>query len=152
MKIELKNFEIPDIDSWKNQVLKESKNQNVLHYINEVENLNIDLSDKDNKYTFHTAFNTGKRNDWDILSYHMISNSFQNNEKLLQSLEHGSNHLYLDITNSNPSWTQIFENIKLEYIHVSIKFHNNQQIDSFKAFLSKEIEHLFTIVISFSIK
>ena len=147
MKIELKNFENPDIDSWKNQVLKESKNQHVLNYINEIENLNVDLSNKINGKTFKTSFNTDNRNDWDIVSYHKISNSFQNNNELIQALEHGSNHLYLDITGSNTPWSQIFENIMLDFIHVSIKFHNQDQIRNFKTFLSKEREHNFTVVI-----
>ena len=87
MKIELKNFEIPDIDTWKNQALKESKNQHALNYINEIENLNVDLSKKNNKRTFHTPSNTANRNDWDIVSYHKISNSFQKNNELIQTLE-----------------------------------------------------------------
>jgi methylmalonyl-CoA mutase len=147
MKIELKNFEIPDIDSWKNQVLKESKNQHALNYINEIENLNVDLSKKNNRRTFHTPSNTVNRNDWDIVSYHKISNSFQKNNELIHALEHGSNHLYLDINDSDTPWSQIFENIMLDFIHVSIKFRNKDQIEGFKTFLSKETEHNFTVVI-----
>ncbi len=147
MKIELKNFEIPDIDSWKNQALKESKNQHALSYINEIENLNIDLSKKSNKYTFQTSFNAAKPNDWDIVSYHEISNSFKKNEQLIRALEHGSNHLYLDITGSNTPWIQVFENIMLNFIHVSISFHDENEISGFKTFLSKENEHYFTVVI-----
>ena len=138
MKIELKNFEIPDIDTWKNQALKESKNQHALSYINEIENLKVDLSKKSNKYTFQTIFNAANPNDWDIVSYHKISSSFKNNQELLQALEHGSNHLYLDIIGSNIPWNQIFENIMLDFIHVSIRFHDKNQIKSFKTFVSKQ--------------
>ena len=128
MKIELKNFEIPDIDTWKNQALKESKNQHALSYINEIENLKVDLSKKSIKYTFQTSFNAANPNDWDIVSYHEISSSFKKNQELIKALEHGSNHLYLDIIGSNIPWNQIFENIMLDFIHVSIRFHDKNQI------------------------
>ena len=147
MKIELKNFEIPDIDTWKNQALKESKNQHALSYINEIENLNVDLSKKSIKYTFQTSFNAANPNDWDIVSYHEISSSFKKNQELIKALEHGSNHLYLDIIGSNIPWNQIFENIMLDFIHVSIRFHDKNQIKGFKTFVSKETEHNFTVVI-----
>ena len=147
MKVELNSFEIPDIDSWKSQILNESNNQQTLNYIDEIENLNIDIANKINKYTFHTSCNTGKENDWDIVSYFEISNTFQTNKELIKALEHGSNHLYLNITSSNPPWHQIFENIVLDFIQISIRFRNKNQLKSFKSFISNGNEHNFNIVI-----
>ena len=147
MNIDLKKFENPDSYAWKNQVLKESKNENALEYYSEIENLNIDLSKKNISHTFNTPYDTNKGNDWDVVSYHKITDSFQKNDPLIQSLEHGANHLFLEITSSKVNWNKIFENIVLKYIHVSIKFHKNEQINSFKRFLTHENEHLFSIEI-----
>ena len=46
MKIDLTKFQIPNIDSWRNQVLKEVKDENALVYKNEIENIDIDISAK----------------------------------------------------------------------------------------------------------
>ncbi|MDC1361712.1 hypothetical protein N8203_01240, partial [Crocinitomicaceae bacterium] len=73
MKIDLTKFQIPNIDSWRNQVLKEVKDENALVYKNEIENIDIDISAKNNSQPSHTSLNS--KTDWDILSSFVIYDS-----------------------------------------------------------------------------
>ena len=145
MKIDLTKFEIPNIDSWRNQVLKEVKDENALVYKNEIESIDIDISAKNNNQPSHASFNS--KTDWDILSSFLIYDSLESNALIIKCLEHGANHIYLDLNNIIPTWETLFKNILLDIIHVTISFQNKQQIDSFKAFLKKEHEAHFTICI-----
>ena len=43
MKIDLNKFQIPSIDSWKNQVWKEANSDKALIYTNPIENIRIDI-------------------------------------------------------------------------------------------------------------
>ena len=52
MKIDLTKFQIPNIDSWKNQVLKEANSDEALMYTNHIENIRIDISSKNNQKVF----------------------------------------------------------------------------------------------------
>lgn len=145
MKIDLANFEIPNIDSWKNQVLFEAKDNDALLYRNEIENIDIDISNKNNQHFSFSTFNSIA--DWDVVSSFLIEGSFNNNKSILKSLEHGSNHLYLDIDNNNLSWNKVFDGIIIDIIHVTIRFRNTEQIRSFKAYLPKNLEEHVTICI-----
>ena len=144
MKIDLTKFQIPNIDSWKNQVLKESNSNEALIYTNTIENIRIDISSKNNQKVFASASAKG---DWDVCSAFKIDDSFENNEIILKCLEHGSNHIYLEIVNKDPNWNKIFENIFIEIIHASISFHHPEQIETFKLFVKKENEKNFTVCI-----
>ena len=105
MKINPTKFQIPNIDSWKNQVLKEANSDEALIYTNHIENIRIDISSKNNQKVFASASAKG---DWDVCSAFKIDDSFENNEMILKCLEHGSNHIYLEIVNKNPNWSKIF--------------------------------------------
>lgn len=145
MKIDLTKFEIPNIDAWKNQVLKEANDNDALLYKNEIENLNIDISSKhENQKTFSSL---SAKCDWDIISSFNIGDSFENNELIIKCLEHGSNHIFLDIRINKPDWDIIFKDIVIEIVHVTVAFHNEEQLNSFKTFLPKENEQYFTICI-----
>ncbi len=144
MKIDLTKFQIPNIDSWKNQVLKEANSDEALMYTNHIENIRIDISSKNNQKVFASASTKG---DWDVCSAFKIDDSFDNNEMILKCLEHGSNHIYLELVNKNPNWNKIFEDIFIEIIHVSISFHHPEQIETFKLFVKKENEKNFTVCI-----
>ena len=85
------------------------------------------------------------KGDWDVCSAFKIDDSFENNEMILKSLEHGSNHINLEIVNKNPNWSKIFENIFIEIIHVSISFHHPEQIETFKLFIFKKIIQHFLL-------
>lgn len=144
MKIDLTKFQIPNIDSWKNQVFKEANSDEALKYTNHIENIRVDISSKNNQKVFASASAKG---DWDVCSAFTIDDSFQNNEMILKCLEHGSNHIYLEIFNKTPNWNKIFDNIFLEIIHVSISFHRPEQVETFKLFVKKENEKNFTVCI-----
>ncbi|MGY8788671.1 MAG: methylmalonyl-CoA mutase family protein, partial [Fidelibacterota bacterium] len=145
MKIDLTKFEIPDIDSWKNQVLKETKDESAFVYENELENIKIDTSNKNLDPGSYSTSNF--QDEWDIVSSFKITESFKNNQALIQCLEHGSNHLYLEIYDKNPSWDKIFSNIRIEIIHVTIAFRSKGQIESFKSYLPQQLETFISISI-----
>ena len=84
MKIDLTKFQIPSIDSWKNQVWKEANSDEALIYTNPIENIRIDISSKDNQNAFASASAKG---DWDVCSAFKIDDSFENNEMILKCLE-----------------------------------------------------------------
>ena len=70
---------------------------------------------------------------------------------ILKCLEHGSNHIYLEIFNKNPNWIKIFENIFIEIIHVSISFHHPEQIETFKLFVKKKMKNFTVCIDTFDI-
>ena len=76
MKIDLTKFQISNIDSWKNQVLKEANSDEALMYTNHIENIRIDISSKNNQKVFASASAKG---DWDVCSAFKIDDSFENN-------------------------------------------------------------------------
>ena len=147
MKIDIANFEIPDIESWKNQVIREAKNENALIYENEIENIKIDISKKEFNKNLHSSLNNENSNDWDIASSFIINDSFESNKPILQCLQHGANHIYLEIRTEKPSWKVIFDQVILDLVQVTISFNSTNQIESFKAFLKIEMEAHFTISI-----
>ncbi|MDG2152459.1 MAG: methylmalonyl-CoA mutase family protein [Crocinitomicaceae bacterium] len=145
MEIDLTKFEIPNIDSWRNQVLKEVNDEKALVYKNKIENIDIDISIKNDNQPSQASLNS--KTDWDILSSFVIFDSFECNKSIIKCLQHGANHIYLDLNNVVPAWETLFKDILLDIIHVTISFQNTEQIDSFKAFLTKEVEEHFSICI-----
>ena len=145
MEIDLTKFEIPNIDSWRNQVLKEVKDEKALVYKNEIENIDIDISFKNNNQPSHASLNS--KMDWDILSSFVLLDSYECNKSIIKCLKHGANHIYLDLNSITPKWKSLFKDVLLDIIHVTISFQNKEQIDSFKAFLTEEIEKRFSICI-----
>jgi len=145
MKIDLTKFQIPNIDSWRNQVLKEVKDENALVYKNEIENIDIDISAKNNNQPSHTSLNS--KTDWDILSSFVIYDSLESNASIIKCLGHGANHIYIHLNSIIPKWEILFKDVVIDILHITISFQNKQQIDSFKAFLKKEHEANFTICI-----
>jgi len=147
MKIDLANFEVPNIESWKAQVQQETNKDKAIIYENNIEDIQIDLSNKDSNCDFQTGKESLKDNEWDIAVSFIVNESFVDNKSILKCLEQGANHIYLNISISNPNWNRIFENIIFDYIHVTIAFETELQIHSFRDFLLKENEKDFTISI-----
>ena len=145
MEIDLTKFEIPNIDSWRNQVLKEVNDEKALVYKNEIENIDIDISFKNVTQPSHASLKS--KMDWDILSSFVFFDSSECNKAIIKCLQHGANHIYLDLNNIIPAWETLFKDILLDIIHVTISFQNQEQIDSFKSFLTEEIEEHFSICI-----
>ena len=135
MKIDLTKFQIPNIDSWRNQVLKEVKDENALVYKNEIENIDIDISAKNNNQPSHTSLNS--KTDWDILSSFVIYDSLESNASIIKCLGHGANHIYIHLNSIIPKWEILFKDVVIDILHITISFQNKQQIDSFKSIFKK---------------
>jgi len=147
MKIDLANFDIPNIESWKAQVQRETNKDEAIIYENTIEKIQIDLSNKNSNCDFQTVNDSLTDNEWDIAVSFIVNESFADNKSILKCLEQGANHIYLNISINKPNWNRIFENIIFEYVHVTIAFETELQIQSFRDFLLKQNEKNFTISI-----
>ena len=147
MNIDLANFDIPNIESWKAQVQRETNNEKAIIYENKIEKIRVDLSNKDSNYDFQTNTEAIKDNSWDIAISFVVNDSFTDNKSIHKCLEQGANHLYLSVYGSTPKWNKLFEGIVLDYIHVTIAFESELQIKSFRQYLTKDYEKNFTISI-----
>lgn len=147
MNIDLANFDIPNIESWKAQVQRETNKEKAIFYENKIEKIRVDLFNKDSNYDFQTNAKSLKDNAWNIAISFVVNDSFTDNKSILRSLEQGANHLYLRVYGNNPKWNKIFENIILDYIHVTIAFESELQINSFRHYLTKDNEKNVTISI-----
>ena len=147
MNIDLANFDIPNIESWKAQVQRETNKEKAIIYENKIEKIRVDLSNKDSNYDFQTNAESLKDNAWDIAVSFVINDSFTDNKSILKCLEQGANHLYLTVYGTNPKWNKLFEGIVLDYIHVTIAFQSELQIKTFRHYLTKDNEKTFTISI-----
>jgi len=147
MNIDLANFDIPNIESWKAQIQRETNKEKATIYENKIEKIRVDLSNKNSNYDFQTNTEAKKDNSWDIAISFVVNDSFTDNKSILKCLEQGANHIYLRIHDNNPKWNKVFENIILDYIHVTIAFESELQIKSFRQYLTKDYEKNFTISI-----
>ena len=54
MNIDFDNFDIPNIESWKAQVQRETNKEKAIIYENKIEKIRVDLYNKDSNYDFQT--------------------------------------------------------------------------------------------------
>ena len=74
MNINFDNFDIPNIESWKAQVQRETNKEKAIIYENKIEKIRVDLSNKDSNYDFQTNAESLKDNAWDIAVSFVIRN------------------------------------------------------------------------------
>ena len=144
MKLNLENFTAPDLDTWRSKIKAEQKSAENLLYLNDIEDIEFDPSQKKMLFDFDTN-DSKSTNDWGITAYRIVDNIQESNRFLLQCLKQGANELFLDIRMQDTDWSVLFNNIHLDYIHTSVCIQNAEQLNSLITYLPEATQKHFSI-------
>lgn len=144
MKLNLENFTAPDLDTWRSKIKAEQKSAKNLLYLNDIEDIEFDPSQKKMLFDFDTN-DSKSTNDWGITAYRIVDNIQESNRFLLQCLKQGANELFLDMRMQDTDWSVLFNNIHLDYIHTSVCIQNAEQLNSLIAYLPEATQKHFSI-------
>ena len=146
MKLNLDNFNAPDLEAWRSKIKAETKVIGDVSYKNEVEGIEFDPSQKTLDYDFG-AHQSSEPNDWGITAYVPVLDEKTANGFALKCLSQGANVLYFNIPSKSIDWNEVFKGIHIEYIDIILAFEQENQLHAFIDYIPKSAKKHVSISI-----
>lgn len=146
MKFNLDNFKAPDLEAWRSKIKAETKASGAPSYINKVEGIKFDATEKTLDYDFGSQ-QGDEPNDWGIAAYISVTDEKTANRFALECLTQGADVLYFKVSSSATDWDSVFQNIHIEYINIVVDFQRESELRSFIDFIPKSAKEHVSISI-----
>lgn len=104
---------------WEQRLKKEFKGEEIPRFHSEIEGLSWDFSDHSCPLP-HFDFSDQFGGEWELLSYHNVTNDLQSNLEILKDLKHGCDGILIEWSNK-PNLTDLFNEVLFEHIQTRIE-------------------------------
>jgi len=132
------NFSETSTEAWKNQILKELKDDaSKIEFTDKIEEISLDITLPASEDFNLTSSNP--TNDWKVSAFIEVNNEQSCNKRVLNCLNQGYNELIFKFNADKIDWELLLKDVLVEYIHTRLIFNNIELMRSFltSSFASK---------------
>ena len=126
------DFSETSTEAWKNQILKELKDDaSKIEFTDKIEEISLDITLPATD-DFNSA-RSNSTNDWKASAFIEVNDEKTANKLALNCLNHGYNELIFKFNSNNIDWKLLLKDVLVEYIHTRLVFNKLEQLKSFLA-------------------
>jgi methylmalonyl-CoA mutase len=126
------DFSETSTEAWKNQILKELKDDaSKIEFTDKIEEISLDIT-----LPATDDFNSARSNptnDWKASAFIEVNDEKTANKLALNCLNQGYNELIFKFNSNNIDWELLIKDVLVEYIHTRLVFNKLEQLKSFLA-------------------
>jgi hypothetical protein len=126
------DFSETSTEAWKNQILKELKDDaSKIEFTDKIEEISLDIT-----LPATDDFNSARSNptnDWKASAFIEVNDEKTANKLALNCLNQGYNELIFKFNSNNIDWELLIKDVLVEYIHTRLVFNKLEQMKSFLA-------------------
>lgn len=124
------DFSETSAEAWKNQILKELKDEaSKIEFTDKIEEISLDITLPATE-DFNSA-SSNSTNDWKVSAFIEVNDEKIANKLALNCLNQGYNELIFKFNSNNVDWELLLKEVLVEYIHTRLVFINIEQLRSF---------------------
>jgi methylmalonyl-CoA mutase len=126
------DFSETSTEAWKNQILKELKDEtSKIEFTDKIEEISLDITLPATE-DFNSA-RSNSTNDWKASAFIEVNDEKTANKLALNCLNQGYNELIFKFNSNNIDWELLIKDVLVEYIHTRLVFNKLEQLKSFLA-------------------